>query len=190
MKACWTLVLVLMLGSCASTEPHLPVQPLLATPLPPESLGYRLSMSQVVASKYKGETHSLRVEVEVSPDRLVMVGVSHIGVPLFQLELDHLGLRTKTLSGESLPFEPSYILSDFQLAYWPFDRVQQELAQQGYILVRGLKATSRYIYDSKQQLLASVEILSDGSRAGYMVIEHHDLPYQLLIQTLDRTEGS
>ncbi|WP_340115544.1 DUF3261 domain-containing protein [Pelagibius sp. 7325] len=147
-------------------------------------------MSQVVASKYQGKTYSLRVEVEVSPEQLVMVGVSHIGVPLFQLELDGAGLRTKALKGEALPFDPRYILSDFQLAYWPFELVEKDLAQRGYILVRGLQATSRYIYDADHDLVASVEVLRAGARAGYMVIVHHDLPYELLIQTLDRTEGT
>jgi len=132
----------------------------------------------------------MRVEVEVSSDRLVMVGVSHIGVPLFQLELDSDGLHSKAFNGASLPFDPRYILSDFQLAYWPLNLVEQNLTQQGYILVRGLEATSRYVYDAEHDLVASVELLKDGARTGYLVIQHHDLPYELLIRTLDRTEGT
>lgn len=190
MRACRLFALVLLLSGCVSAQPVQTVQPLLATPLPPESLGYRLLMSQVVESRYQGDSRSLRVEVEVSPDRLVMVGVSHIGVPLFQLELDEAGLRTKTLSDQQLPFDPRYILSDFQLATWPFDLVEQELARQGLVLKRGVGAASRYVYDSNHGLLASIESPTEGPEAGYMVIEHHDLPYRLLIQTLDRTESS
>ena len=119
-----------------------------------------------------------------------MVGVSHIGVPLFQLELDADGLRSKELNGASLPFDPRYVLSDFQLAYWPLNLVEQGLARQGYILVRGLEATSRYVYDAEHNLVASVEVLKDGARAGYLVVQHHDLPYELLIRTVDRTEGA
>src|SRR3546814_1029663 len=107
------------LVSCAHPTAQQAVQPLLKDPLLPATLGYHLSMSQVVASQYGGETRSLRVEVEISAERLVMVGVSHIGVPLFTLELDGQGLRTTALSAEALPFDPRYILSDFQLAHWP-----------------------------------------------------------------------
>jgi hypothetical protein len=190
MKAAAILLLALVLGACAHPAAKPPAGPLLGDPLPPASLGYTLSLSQVVASQYEGKTQSLRVEVEVSPERLVMVGVSHLGVPLFSLELDREGLRTTALSSEVLPFDPRYILSDFQLAHWPFELVSQDLERRGYRLVRGPKASGRYVYDAERELVASVEDLRDGKQAGYMVIEHHDLPYKLLIQTLDRSEGA
>src|SRR3546814_8566941 len=135
-------------------------------------------MSQVVASQYGGETRSLRVEVEISPEGLVMVGVSHIGVPLFSLELDGQGLRTTALSAEALPFDPRYILSDFQLAHWPFELVSKNLARQGYRLVGGTEASARYVYDAARKLVASVEDLRDGEGEGYLVIAHHDMPYK------------
>jgi hypothetical protein len=184
------LFLALVLAACAHPTAKPPAGPLLGEPLPPSSLGYSLILSQVVASQYKGTTHSLRVEVEVSPERLVMVGVSHLGVPLFSLELDGNGLRTTAVSAETLPFDPRYILSDFQLAHWPFELVSRDLERQGYQLVRGLQASGRYVYDAERELVASVEDLRDGKQAGYMVIEHYDLPYKLLIHTLDRSEGT
>jgi hypothetical protein len=184
------LMLALALAGCAHAPAKPAAGPLLVEPLAPASLGYSLTLSQVVASQYEGSTHSLRVEVEVSPERLVMVGVSHLGVPLFSLELDSGGLRTTALSAEALPFDPRYILSDFQLAHWPFALVAQDLERQGYRLVRGLQAAGRYVYDGERALVASVEHLRDGKQAGYMVIQHYDLPYKLLIHTLDRSEGT
>ena len=190
MKTLGILLVFLVLASCANPSARQATQPLLLEPLPPESLGYRLSISQVVASQFDGETRSLRVEVEVSPERLVMVGVSHIGVPLFSLELDAEGLRATSLSADVLPFDPRYILSDFQLAHWPFELVSRDLARQGYQMDHGPQASGRYVYDAKRRLVASVEGLRNGKDGDYMVIVHHDLPYKLLIHTLDRSEGS
>src|SRR3546814_7669394 len=86
MKSLAILFLALGLVRCAHPTAQEAVQPLLEDPLLPATLGYRLSMSQVVASQYGGEMRSLRVAVEMSPERLVMVGVSHVGVLLFTLE--------------------------------------------------------------------------------------------------------
>lgn len=184
------LALVLVLSACAHPAVEPPARPLLSEPLPPASLGYSLSLSQVVASLFQGETRSLRVEVEISPEKLVMVGVSHLGVPLFSLELDSAGLRTQSYVGERLPFDPLYILSDFQLAHWPFDLVAGDLERQGYRLTRGLRPGGRYVYDGEHELVVRIEDLRDGKEAGYTVIEHYDLPYKLLIHTVDRTEGT
>jgi hypothetical protein len=184
------LVILLALTACARPAAEPPARPLLSEPLAPDSLGYSLSLSQVVASQYDGQTQSLRVEVEVSPEKLVMVGVSHLGVPLFSLELDGSGLRTQSHAGEQLPFDPRYILSDFQLAHWPFELVARDLARRGFRLARGLRPGGRYVYDSARELVASIEDLRDGKKAGFMVIQHYDLPYKLLIETLDRSEGT
>src|SRR3546814_9299209 len=99
-----------------------------------------------------------------------MVGVSHIGVPLFTLELDGQGLRTTALSAEDLPFNPRYILSDFQLAHWPLELVSKNLARQGYRLVGGIEDSARYVYNADRKNVASVEDLRDGEDDGYMQI--------------------
>jgi hypothetical protein len=162
----------------------------LNTPLPVGSLGRDLSLSQVVTSEYNGESRSLRVEVDVSAKRLVMVGLTHMGVPLFTLELDSQGLSATTLNAEVLPFDPRHILSDFQLAHWPREVLARDLARRGYQLRGDDEGTARSVYGAKGELLATVEYPPPGDSEGDLVIQHHDLPYRLLIHTIERKEGT
>lgn len=183
------MVLLLAAAGCASRGQQVPVEPLLRHPLPVESLGGPLSLSQVVTTRYQGERHSLRVETEIAENGLVMVGLSHIGVPLFEMTLKGEAVETRSLGQELLPFDPRYILSDFQLAYWPFDQVAAALSRAGYALKRGEANDERLVYDGKKTLVARVYHLRRDERAGVMMIEHHDLPYQIEIETLERGEA-
>ena len=95
--------------------------------LAPASLGYSLSLSQVVTGEYGGDSHSMRFEVEITRKRVVMVGLSLSGVRLFTLKQEAAGLELDTLSGKGPAFDPCYILSDVQLTYWPEGVLRQAL---------------------------------------------------------------
>lgn len=165
-------------------------EPLLRMPVSPKSLGYSLSLSQVVTSDYDGDSQSHRIEAEVKPDRLVMVGLSHLGVLLFTLELEAGDLAVTSLSAESLPFDPRHILSDFQLAYWPTEVLARELALGGYRLGDRPEDSERYVYGPAGRRLVAIEYPSSSDPDGILVIQHFDLPYKLRIRTIDRKEVS
>jgi hypothetical protein len=185
------LCLAIVLASCAQPAPRRGEgEPILNTPLPLGSLGHDLSLSQVVTSEDNGESRSLRVEVEVSAQRLVMVGLTHMGVPLFTLALDSQGLSTTTLNAEVLPFDPRHILSDFQLAHWPREILARDLARRGYQLRGDGKGATRSVHGAKGELLATVEYPQPGDSEADLVIQHYDLPYRLLIHTIERKEGT
>lgn len=162
--------------------------PLLSTPLPPGSLGHDLSLSQIVTAEFNGERRSLRVEVEVTAGRMVMVGLSLIGAPLFTLELDSQGLKASTLEGAALPFDPRHILSDFQLAHWPRELIARELSRHGNLLLPGSDAAGREIYGPQRQLLVKIDYLQAGGD-GDLTIQHFDRPYKLQIHTIESEAG-
>ncbi|MGD1879200.1 MAG: DUF3261 domain-containing protein [Kiloniellaceae bacterium] len=162
--------------------------PLLSTPLLPGSLGHALSLSQIVTAEFNGEQRSLRVEVDITADRMVMVGLSLIGAPLFTLELDSQGLRASTLEGAALPFDPRHILSDFQLAHWPREQIARELSRHGNRLLPGTDAAGREIYGPQRQLLVKIDYPPAGGD-GDLIIQHFDRPYQLQIHTIESEAG-
>ncbi|WP_193370918.1 DUF3261 domain-containing protein [Pelagibius marinus] len=189
MRAPLILLLLLATASCAQHRTGVAVGPLLREPLPVEGLGEPLSLSQVVTSIYQEKTHSIRVETEVSPGKLVMVGVSHIGIPLFEAALEGGELDFRALGEAELPFDPRYILSDFQLAYWPFGEVKRVLAQRRYKLEHGEGEGDRLVFDEKTTLIVRVHHEQGEGEGADLLIEHYDLPYRLQIKTLKR-EGS
>ena len=108
-------VIISALAGCAQAPPHGDDDGrLLAALLPPESLGKYLSLSQKVVGEFQGQTHSMRVEVEITPTRLVMVGLSHLGLPVFSLTQQGDTIDMEFFADGQPPLDPRYILSDFQ----------------------------------------------------------------------------
>jgi hypothetical protein len=185
----WIVGVALVLAGCAGT----PVasdgscKRLAYLDLAPGSLGYSLSLSQIVSGEYNGESHSMRFEVEITPKQVVMVGLTHVGVRLFTLKQDAGGLKVDSLLGKRLPFEPCYILSDMQLTYWPEEVLRQAL------LLKGLRLKGdghrRQLFGADGTLLVEIIYPVGSSKAGETVVQHHNLPYQLRIRTLQRRMG-
>ena len=172
--------------------------------LAPASLGYSLSLSQVVTGEYGGDSHSMRFEVEITPKRVVMVGLSHVGVRLFTLKQDAAGLRVESLAakgagngagnGAGRParmggaIEPCYILSDLQLTYWPEGVLRQAL------LLKGLRITGdgkgpgprRRIFGPDGALLIEITYPVAPGNAGETVVQRYNPPYRLRIKTLQK----
>ncbi len=185
------MFLAACLGSCAPLPPAgQGGEPLLRTPVSPDSLGYSLSLSQVVTSDYDGDSRSYRIEAEVTPDRLVIVGLSHLGVPFFTLELEAGDLAMTSLSADYLPFDPRHILSDFQLAYWPTEVLARNLAPGGFRLENRREDSERFVYGPAEHRLVAIDYAPSGEPEGVLIIQHFDLHYRLRIRTIGRKEKS
>jgi len=180
------LLLLFGLASCAQSQSATKVEPLLREPLPVLEYQGPSSLSQVVTNTYGPEKHSLRVETEFAPGRMVMVGVSHLGAPLFELVLENGTLQSRTLGATTLPFDPRFILSDVQLAYWPFDKVRAALRKGGYELRQSDDRTERLIYDPYEKLIVRILFTQQGDGGADLRIQHFDLPYELQIETLEQ----
>jgi hypothetical protein len=179
------LLLLLAVAGCATAAPA-PQQPgpLLDPPLPPASLGRELAQSELLTGDFGGRSMRLRVEFEVTAERLVVVGLSLAGLPLFTLEQTVAGISVAGAGVGRLPFDPAYMLADLQLVHWPAAALAPALATRGLALEE--QAGRRRVLDQDGRPL--VEIVYDDP-AGVTRLRHLDHPYSLSIEILDGAIG-
>lgn len=178
--------LVLLLFGCSATPEPQPAGrnfPLLA----PESLGHSLSLSQMVVGEYEGKTYRMRYEVEILPSRLVIVGLSPLGLTLFTLVQEKDTVDIERYFENQPAFDPRYTLFDFYLAYWPLKVLQPVLENAGLIIEEDRDGSGRRVSRAEGATVATVSYSGRKEEGGKIVIQHFDIPYRLRISTLGRT---
>ncbi len=118
----------------------------------------------------------MRVELEVTAERLVVVGLSLAGVPLFTLEQTAAGVSVESAAGDRLPFDPVYMLSDLQLAHWPAEVLAMALAARGLELTE--QPGARRVLDRTGRPLVEI------AYGEATTLRHLDHPYRLRIEAL------
>ena len=184
------LVLAMILGGCADAPRHSVEEnsPLLRLSLPPESLGRSLWLSQLLTARVGTQEQSFRFEAEVSPERLVIVGLTHMGAPLFTLTEDDDAMNVETIGDGQLPFNPRYMLADFKLTYWPANVLRRALAPLGLRLEQSPDGLDRRVVAGDANPLVNIAYPRAGANAGEIMVNHYDYPYRLHIKTI-RKEG-
>ena len=158
------LLAAILLGGCVGSAPSPPNgAPLLPHTLSPATLGYNLSLSQLVTGEYGGE---------VTSTRLVAVGLSPLGLPLFEFEQVGDRVTARQLGGEQGPVDPRQVISDLQLTYWPEDVLRPALAAAGYRLESDPVDHSRRVFSSDGLLQAEISFESRHGAQDDIVIRH------------------
>lgn len=183
------LALLLVCAGCASRPPQ-PEKPLHQPPrflsLSPASLGRGLSLSQIVTGHYGDKTYRMRFEVDITPSRLVIVGLSPLGVTLFTIVQDAQGGLDveKTVPGPDV-FDPRHMLSDIYLTYWPEAALRSALADIGMRLDDTPDGAVRRIRGVDGNLIAEIQYAPNRRKTEKIRIQHFDFPYWLSVQTVD-----
>lgn len=156
-----------------------------ALDLAPAGFGGSVVMDQMVTGSFQGQSRSMRVRVEISPERLSMIGLNHFGVPLFTLTHDGAHLDATMTGGNGLPVDPRYVLADFQFAFWPVEALRPALAPRGLVLEVGPDGARR-LFDQDGLLLARTSGApadAMGAPVPELVVTRIMPPYELLIRT-------
>jgi Protein of unknown function (DUF3261) len=173
------------IASCAQLPP--PAErtgPLLEPPLPPATLGQELALSEVVTGDYGDHSYSMRVELEITPERLVVVGLSHLGVPLFTLEQTAADLRVQSNARGPLPFDPARMLSDLQLVHWPAGVLAAALDARRLRLEDRPGDCLRRVVDQGGRPLVEIVYPAPGAEPAVTTLRHLDHPYRLRIEAI------
>jgi hypothetical protein len=177
--------ILLAIAGCAQLPPPAPrTGPLLEPPLAPATLGQELTLSEVVTGDYGDHSYSMRVELEITPERLVVVGLSHLGVPLFTLEQTAADLRVQSNGRGSLPLDPAWMLSDLQLVHWPAGVLADALAARGLRLEDQPGDHRRRVVDRGGRALVEIVYPAPGAEPAVTTVRHLDHPYRLEIVTI------
>ncbi len=158
--------------------------------LPPESLGRSLSLSQIVTGTYGDQTRSMRFEIEIESNKLVVAALSHFGGTLFVLRQEDKEVLVEAYTDEFDSIDPSWVLFDLQVTYWPGERLERALSKQRMRLEDEPKSGIRRVFGSREELVMEVRYLEGFLVPGDIAIDHFDRPYRLLIDTLGPGESS
>ena len=156
--------------------------------LPPESFKQSLSLLQRIEVQYERETRNILAQLEITPNKMIFVGLSPMGNRLFTMLWTGQNISDEYLLRNikdewPFPFEPKRILADVQLALWP------NIPTQNGIKIRetALPNMSREILRSDLNEYPIMRITYETLPfwQGLIVIEHLESNYQLSIETLE-----
>jgi len=158
--------------------------------LPPESLGRSLSLTQIVTGIYDGQTRSMRFEIKIENNKLVAAALSHFGATLFILQQEGEKVVVEVYADELNGIDPSWMLFDLQVTYWPGERLEQALSRQRMRLEDEPKSGVRRIFGPRDELVMEVRYLDGFLIPGDIAIDHFDYPFRLLIDALEPGKNS
>ncbi|MCG9691138.1 DUF3261 domain-containing protein [Vibrio sp. Isolate22] len=160
----------------------------LALPLP-EELGYSLTASQLISATWQEDTQQLPVQVEVTPDKVVLAGFSSWGTRILSLQYQNQAIETQVLSGlgATLP-QPEQVLFNLMLTLWPAEAWAQPLQGIGWHLVD--TDNNRTVFDGENKAIIRIEYQAEPythKTAGNIIFKHLTQGYTITIQTLNST---
>ncbi|MCT8988573.1 DUF3261 domain-containing protein [Shewanella phaeophyticola] len=86
-----------------------------------------ISLSQMISMSHGQDNHELMTQLELSSQRMTLVGLAPLGQALFTLVYDGDTLQSEQsrLLGET--FNAEYLMAIMQLIYWPTEQINQHL---------------------------------------------------------------
>lgn len=171
-------LLLILIAGCSSTLPLGNEQVMIAkgvrltlTPPPSELVGQ--SFEQVLAINSSTHNEVLITQLVFTKKGLILVAMTAQGVPIFELEYNHLE-PIKVKKYVPLPgLDPVFILADIQLTNWPAKLLMENI--QGATLAIDSSVGTRQIMQ-KRKIIINIE----NSKAVQR-LHHYQRNYQLMI---------
>ncbi|CAI0692046.1 DUF3261 domain-containing protein [Serratia liquefaciens] len=177
----WIVVLAGCAGSQDPTLPQAWLKPGTRVTLPPPALAQPINQQQLLTAEVKGQQHSMLVLLNADGQHLQLVGMSPLGIRLFNLTYDRQGIHTEQLIkvGELPP--ASQVLADIMLSYWPV-KDWQPLLPAGWRLED--QALVRRLYDEHGAVINEIRYQQMDGRREPVSIAQSAFHYRIIIQTL------
>ena len=93
----------------------------------PASFGKHYTATQLATINYQDQKHELLFQLEIDPQRLVLVGLTPSGTRLFTIINDHKGIQSEGFKAVVEKVKPEYLLADIQIALWPESRIRNAI---------------------------------------------------------------
>lgn len=183
------VIIAFLLGGCISRprtrSNMIEIAPNIVLEMPsPETLGYRLSASQMVLVEYKEEQHQLPVQLQVDENRLVLAGFSSWGSRIMSLiyEQEEISTSVMTGIGKTLP-DPEQVLFNLMITLWPLEAWEEPMEAIGWRLEDTPK--KRLLIDENQQVVVTILYEEEPPLDGKIIFMNHPLNLKITIKTLN-----
>ncbi len=184
-KNFFVLLIIATLMSCSSWQnesaPHAWLTPGNKINLPTPTLANDIDRQQLLTVTINGKSDSLLTMLNVSQDKITLVGLSLLGIRLFKVIYDETGIKTE--QAIALPQLPpaNQVLSDIMLSYWPIEVWRNNLPD-GWRLEE--ESNHRSLYDTDGRLIIGITYQMENNRREPIMIEHYYFGYQIAIQNM------
>jgi len=189
--SCWVIVIAFAISGCQSlfhkTIADKPKQQYLNLWLPISALAQH-SHKQALASTSINEssitydfpikgsfTHvittqndkqpPLLIKGQIKPDKLVMVGLNDIGLPIFDIALQQQTFTFNQRVPITMPIPAEWLLESFQLMFWPLTTIEPHLAPHCIIkeVIKNQHVSKRVLRCDNQETI-KIEYLFEKKR--------------------------
>jgi hypothetical protein len=172
-----------LLASCATA----PADQSVATtrvvwqPLPPSTLGAARTASQRLRAAFADEEISIDCAVNVSADRITVIGLMPAGPRMFTVSYD--GQRVEAEASREVPraFESERLLNDLQLVFWPRAALEHAFENSRWHLTEPDDRTRRLHREGK--LVTEVHYASADPWTGRAWLVSFDGSYTMTIDS-------
>lgn len=173
------LVVVIALSACSLLPPYAaaPEFPRLA----PAALGQTRTALQIVHGAYGEHDMAFQCVVDVSPERLTLVGLGAQGQRWFSLRDDGSRLEAELSPQAPAQLEPQRVLLDLQLALWPLVALQQAFAGSDWQVSEPAPATRRLRRGDR--LIAEVHYSGADPWRGRLWLSNFEFRYSLVVES-------
>jgi hypothetical protein len=189
MRSLAVLFMMAALASCATVrEPDRGAEAMIAPTVRfvvpgPQALGYRVTAEQLVSAHYRGDAFVWEAHIDVSPERLEIVGLDGFGRRAFTMNWRDNALSYEAASWLPTTIKPGNVLADIALLYWPQKAVQAALAGSG-ALVTTTTAGRSVTFDGTEILHVDYDDAGSSAWNGTVHLRNLAFGYQLDIQSV------
>jgi hypothetical protein len=191
----YLMILFLALSGCAilkvqqSDTPRVEIAPGQIIQLPtPSQLNFNLTASQIVSAQYtiegKTKTYTSEVQVEATPQQLLLVALSGWGGELFSLRYTGQTIQSSSLPMPNAAMGIKYTLSDFILTQ-ASEPVLLSLLKPTEITVKCMPTQRIFTLHGKK--IITIDYQGSDAWHGTVILHNFLFNYEVRVQTLSLT---
>ena len=150
----------------------------------PDSLGYKVSATQLFNGQYGRHEFDIQVVVEVDKNELRMVGLAPWGGQLYSIRLSDGKIEYKELDNSKMKINPEYTVTDFILTYWPISVLNDWIKKKGLRVVEtGTNPVTRTILNEDGPAI-TINYQNKNKWKGKILFKNMKQGYSFQVETV------